>query len=114
MQLGHDCNALQCIGCFWIDLFANGIVGPSENAAKSFSVVRVKRSGKLARNSVAGKTKKGKKPEHFLSLSLVSSCPYLPVTGGNTSAQPVALRSKEPSLGGGETVRKEGNRRFFR
>ena len=36
----------------------------------------VKRRGKLARNSVAGKTKKGKKPEHFLSLSLVSSSPY--------------------------------------
>ena len=31
-----------------------------------------------------------------------------PLTGGNTIAQPVALRSISPSLGGG------GNRRFFR
>jgi len=50
------------------------------------------------------KTKKGRKLEHsFLSLapklySLVAHIPSL--TGGNTIAQPVALRSIEPSLGG--------------
>ena len=46
------------------------------------------------------KTKKGKKLKHFLSLSPYTLAHIHPLTGGNTIAQPVALRSIEPSLGG--------------